>query len=47
METLGTNFSEILMKKNLFIQENASENIVWEMAPILSRGRWVKDMDNQ
>ena len=25
----------------LFIHENASENIVCEMAAILSRGRWV------
>ena len=27
----------------LFIQKNASENIVCEMASILSRGRWVKE----
>ena len=27
---------------NLFINQNASENIVCEMATILSRGRWVK-----
>ena len=26
---------------NIFIQENAFENIVCEMAAILSRGRWV------
>ena len=26
----------------LFIHENAYENIVCEMADILSRGRWVK-----
>ena len=32
---LGTNFSEIL------IQENAFESVVWEMAAILSRPRWV------
>ena len=28
----------------LFIHENASENIVCEMAAILSKGRWVKTM---
>ena len=28
---------------NIFIQENVSENIVCEMAAILSRGRWVND----
>ena len=39
---LGTNFSEILIKKTkVFIHENASENIVCETAAILSRGRWV------
>ena len=27
----------------LFIHENASENVVCEMAAILSRGRWVKE----
>ena len=32
---LGTIFSEIL------IHEHASENVVCEMAAILSRGRWV------
>ena len=25
-------------------QENAFENVVWEMPAILSRGRWVKTM---
>ena len=25
----------------LFIHENASENIIWGMAAILARGRWV------
>ena len=25
-----------------FVKENASENIVYEMAAIFSRGRWVK-----
>ena len=39
---LGTNFSEILMKIQKFsLKKNASENIVCEMAVILSRGRWV------
>ena len=39
---LWTNFSEILIKKiKIFIQENASESIVCEMAAILSSGRWV------
>ena len=43
MRPLGTNFSEILIKiKKNFIHENASEDIVCEMAAILSRGRWVK-----
>ena len=40
---LETNFSEILIKiETLFIHENASKNIVCEMAAILSRGSWVK-----
>ena len=39
---LGTNFSEIWIEmKKLFIHENAFENIFWEMAAILSKGRWV------
>ena len=39
---LGTNFSEILIKKQkLFAEINASENIVCGMAAILSRERWV------
>ena len=37
----GTNFSEIWTNTNIFIHENAFENIVCEMAAILSRGRWV------
>ena len=37
---LGTNFSEIQIKI-FFIHKNASENIVGEMATLLSRGRWV------
>ena len=36
---LGTNFSEILKQNTkLFIHENVSENIAYEMAAILSRG---------
>ena len=38
---LGTKFSEILTETKIFINENASENIVCEMAAILSR-RWVE-----
>ena len=40
---LGTNFSDFLIKlQKLFILKNASENIVFEMAAILSsRWRWV------
>ena len=43
---LETNFSEILIANRnwiIFIQENAFENIVCEMAAILSRGRWVNE----
>ena len=37
-EPLGTSFSEILIKiQNIFIHENAFENVVWKMATILSR----------
>ena len=42
IEPLGTNFSEIQIKTKFFIHENAFENVVFEMAAILSRGRWVK-----
>ena len=38
---LGTNFSEILSKIHILIQENAFENIVCEMAVILSRPQCV------
>ena len=39
----GTNFSEILIEKHFFfIHVNVSENIVSEMAGILSRRRWDK-----
>ena len=36
---LGTNFSDISFKiQKLFIDTNASENIVWEMAAIFVEG---------
>ena len=39
---LGTNFSEIEVKiTKVYIHENAFENILFKMAAILSRGRWV------
>ena len=38
---LKWNFNQ---NKKIFIHENASENIVCEIAAILSRGRWVKVM---
>ena len=42
--TLGTNFSEILIKiQNLCIHEIAFENIVCEITTIFSRGRWVEN----
>ena len=44
---LGTNFSEIVIEmKKIFIHENASENIVCEMAAILSRESLVKALTN-
>ena len=44
---LGTNFSEIQIEiKKIFIHENAFENVVCEMAAILSRGRWVTIMSS-
>ena len=43
IEPLGTNFSEIRMKNTkLFVPENAFENVVCEMASILTRERWAK-----
>ena len=40
---LGTNFSEIFNRSsNIFFQENAFENVVWNIAAILSRPQWVK-----
>ena len=40
---LGTNFSEMLFSQNsnIFIQENALQNVVCEMASILSRPQCV------
>ena len=45
IRNVATNFREILIKRNsyIFIQENAFENIVCEIAAILSRPRCVKD----
>ena len=44
IEPLGTNFSEINFNwnSNIFIQENALENVVCEMASIFSRPQCVK-----
>ena len=40
---MGTKFSEIRIKlKYLLIHENALENVVWEMAHILSTGGELK-----
>ena len=40
--TFGTNFNEILIENQIFlIQENALENVVCEMASILSRPQCV------
>ena len=38
---LGTNFSEILIETNIFIQENAFESVVRKTAAILSRPQCV------
>ena len=38
---LGTNFAKLNQNTKLFVQENAFESIVCEMAAILSRERWV------
>ena len=45
IRTFGTNFSEILSEihDHIFIQEDALENVVCEMAAILSRPQCVKD----
>ena len=42
---LETNLSEIFYRNsNIFIQENALENVVCEMASILSRPQCVKEI---
>ena len=42
---LGINFREILIEIYIFfIHDNAFEIIVWEMATILPRGRWVNPL---
>ena len=38
---LRTSFSAIRIEIQVFIDENAFENIVCEMADILSKGRWA------
>ena len=40
---LRTNFSDIFIKCKLFIQENAFQNVICEIAAILSREKWVKN----
>ena len=48
MSIVGTNFSEIWIKKlNIFIQENAFEIVVCEMASIMSRPKSVKRTNGQ
>ena len=42
IQTLGTNFSEILRNAYIFIQENTFENVISEMVAILSRPQCVK-----
>ena len=44
IRTIGTNFSEILSKTHVFIQENTFENVVWKMAAVLSRPQYVNMM---
>ena len=54
---LLTNFGEILINKKLFIHENVADNIVCEMAAILSRrgeelrdkvhSKWIKGWTRQ
>ena len=42
--SLGTNFSEIWIEiQNFHNNKNAFENVVWEMAVIFSRRRWVNE----
>ena len=43
IETLGRKLRwNFIQNTNIFIHENAYENIVWETAVILSKGKWVK-----
>ena len=42
LDPSGTNFSEILVKnQTFFVQENGFENVVCEIAAILSRGKLI------
>ena len=41
---LGTNCSEIRMKKHFFINENAFKTFFWEMAAIWSKGDELRHM---
>ena len=44
---LGTNFSQIVFRNsNIFIQENAFENVIWEMSAILSQPQCVKTISS-
>ena len=43
IRTLGTNFSEILSEIHAFWSKNAFENVVCEMASILSRPQCVNN----
>ena len=40
--TLWTNFSDILIEIQIFIEENAFENVVWELPATLARSQCVK-----
>ena len=40
-EPLGANFGEIRIKIRKYIYKNTFANVVWKMAAILSRERWV------
>ena len=44
IESLGINFSEILIDIHIFLQENAFENVVWETEVFLSRTQWVNNV---
>ena len=42
----GTNHSDIFNQNTkLFVHKYESEKIVWEMAAILSKSRWLNDSD--